>query len=100
MSRIADGATTRRERILDMLSYIYRAGDRGLPISQIQGHMSLAHGLTYRKTHEYIYEQQMNALIFFEGGRVKLKRDQFLRLLELQGLEGKLNLEDIDSRLE
>lgn len=96
MSRVADGATTRRERILEMLSYIYQAGDKGTTISRVQGHMSLLHGLTYHKTAEYVYEQQMNGLIQVEGGRLKLRRDQFERLLQLLGKEHMIDLGDLD----
>lgn len=87
MSRVADGATTRRERILEMLQYIQTFQPKGTSISNVMGHMALAHGLTSRKTEEYIYEMQRYGIIFFEGGKVKTKADQFKRYLELIGRE-------------
>ena len=53
MSRVADGATTRRERILEMLTFIRSFGPKGVSLSTVQQHMSLLHGLTFRKSSEY-----------------------------------------------
>ena len=92
MSRVADGATTRRERILEMLTYINGFLPDGVPLSNVQMHMSLAHGLTFRKTQEYVYECQMGGLLFFEAGKIRLKLDNFRRLMELMGREHLIDL--------
>lgn len=83
MSRVADGATTRRERILEMLNYIRGFQPRGVSLPQIQLHMSMAHGLTFKKTQEYIYEMEMGGVLFFEAGRVRMIIENFRRLMEL-----------------
>ena len=83
MSRIADGATTRRERILEMLGYIRGFQPRGVSLAQVQLHMSMAHGLTFKKTQEYVYEMEMGKVLHFIGGQVKMNVDNFRRLMEL-----------------
>jgi len=83
VSRVADGATTRRERILEMLGYIRGFQPRGVPQNQVQLHMSMAHGLTFRKTQEYIYEMEMGGVLLFEGGKLKMNIDNFRRLMAL-----------------
>lgn len=98
MSRVADGATTRRERILEMLTWINSFMPTGSTTSQIQLHMSIAHGLTFRKTLEYLTEMQMGGLLFIEGGRYKIRQDNLRRLLELMGREHLIQLEDLDGQ--
>ena len=83
MSRVADGATTRRERILDMLRYIRTFMPRGVGLDQVGLYMTMAHGLTRKKTQEYVYEMSQAGLLEFEAGRLKLDVAQFERLLEL-----------------
>lgn len=85
MSRVADGATTRRERILDMLRYIRTFMPKGVGITQVQTYMSLAHGLTFKTSQKYVYEMQMAGLVEFESGMLKIDIPQFERLMQLLG---------------
>lgn len=83
MSGVSDGATTRRERIMDMLQYVRGFMPNGLPINQIQLYMSMAHGLTYKKSQEYIYEMQQGGVLHFNAGLVKVNQTNFRRLMEI-----------------
>lgn len=83
MSHVADGATTRRERILDLLAYIQQTQPKGCPVVQAQQHMSLAHGLTFRKTEEYIYELRLAGVLIINNGLLIIRNDQFKRMMEL-----------------
>lgn len=87
MSRVADGATTRRERILDMLMYIRGFMPAGVGSNQVCLHMSLAHGLTRKRTLEYIYEMQLAGILEFVAGKIRIDVPQFERLMELMGRE-------------
>jgi len=66
-----------------MLGYIRGFQPRGVTLNQVQLHMSMAHGLTFRKTQEYIYEMELGGVLFFEGGRLKMNIENFRRLMEL-----------------
>jgi len=79
----SDGATVRRERILDMLRYIRSFMPRGLSLIQVQMYMSLAHGLTYKTSGSYVYEMQMSGIIVFTGGLLTVNVDKFKQLMEL-----------------
>ena len=83
MSISSDGATVRRERILDMLQYIRGFMPRGISQNQVQLCMSMAHGLTYRKSLEYTMEMQQGGVLVFEHGFIRVKADNFKRLMEL-----------------
>ena len=83
MSRVADGATTRRERLLDMLTYIQGFEPSGVGSNEVCLHMSLAHGLTRRRTLEYLYEMQLAGVITQDAGKIRIKETQFKRLMEL-----------------
>jgi len=81
MSRTADGATTRRERILEMLTWIQSFMPDGVNESEIQVHMSLAHGLTYERTTRYLIEMTLAGILFHEGGKVKIDVKGFSKLM-------------------
>jgi len=83
MSISSDGATVRRERLLDMLRYIRGFMPNGLSLGQVQLYMSMAHGLTYKKTQEYVYEMQQGNIIMFVGGALKAHNSNFRRLMEV-----------------
>ena len=83
MSISSDGATVRRERILDMLRYIRSFMPDGLSLGQVQLYMSMAHGLTYKKSQDYVYEMQQGGILMFVGGALKAHNSNFKRLMEL-----------------
>jgi len=77
-----------------MLIYIRSFAPQGTNLSTVQLHMSIAHGLTFRKTQEYVYEMQMGGLLSFEGGKIKLRMDRFLHLMKAMGKEHLFNVEE------
>jgi len=83
MSISSDGATVRRERILDMLQYIRGFTPRGLSLNQVQLYMSMAHGLTYKTSQQYVYEMQQGGILMFVGGFVQVNQGNFRRLMEV-----------------
>jgi len=83
MSISSDGATVRRERILDMLQYIRGFTPRGLSLNQVQLYMSMAHGLTYKTSQQYVYEMQQGGILMFVGGYVQVNQGNFRRLMEV-----------------
>jgi len=83
MSISSDGATVRRERILDMLRYIRGFMPRGVTLQQVQLYMSLAHGLTGRTSQKYVYEMQQGGVMEFVAGSLKVNIPQFRRLMEI-----------------
>ena len=83
MSISSDGATVRRERILDMLQYIRGFTPRGLSLNQVQLYMSMAHGLTYKTSQQYVYEMQQGGILMFVGGYVQVNQSNFRRLMEV-----------------
>jgi len=83
MSISSDGATVRRERILDMLQYIRGFTPRGLSLNQVQLYMSMAHGLTYKTSQQYVYEMQQGGILMFVGGFVQVNQSNFRRLMEV-----------------
>lgn len=85
MSKVADGATTRRERLLDMMQYIRSFMPDGVNLTNIQLHMSLAHGLTPKRTSSYVYELQMAGVIKFDAGKIFMDLKRFKKLMDLMG---------------
>lgn len=83
MSISSDGATVRRERILDMLRYIRGFMPRGVTLQQVQLYMSIAHGLTHKTSQRYVYEMQQGGVLMFVAGTLKVKLPQFRRLMEI-----------------
>ena len=83
MSISSDGATVRRERILDMLQYVRGFTPRGLSLNQVQLYMSMAHGLTYKTIQQYVYEMQQGGILMFVGGFVQVNQSNFRRLMEV-----------------
>ena len=83
MSISSDGATVRRERILDMLQYVRGFTPRGLSLNQVQLYMSMAHGLTYKTSQQYVYEMQQGGILMFVGGYVQVNQGNFRRLMEV-----------------
>jgi len=81
MSRSADGATTRRERILEMLTWIKSFMPEGVNESDVQLHMSLAHGLTYERTTRYLTEMTLAGILFYEGGKIRIDVKNFSKLM-------------------
>jgi len=87
MSGVADGATTRRERLLEMLDYINSQQPGGPSLVEVQLHMSMTHGLTFKKTLEYVHEHQLAGVLFFEAGHIKIREKNFRRLIEIMAPE-------------
>ena len=83
MSISSDGATVRRERILDMLRYTRGFMPRGVTLQQIQLYMSLSHGLTHKTSQRYVYEMTQGGVIAFVAGSLKVNIPQFRRLMEI-----------------
>jgi len=83
MSISSDGATVRRERILDMLRYIRSFMPDGLALGQVQLYMSMAHGLTYKTSQQYVYEMQMGGILMFVGGALRVHNSNFRKLMSL-----------------
>ena len=84
MSGVSDGATTRRERLFDLLQYVRGFMPRGLTITQIQMYMSIAHGLTYKTSGNYIYELQTGQMLTIKAGMVLLREDNFKKIINTQ----------------
>jgi len=82
MSGVSDGATVRRERMLDLLQYIRGFMPKGLPLSQVQLYMSMAHGLTYKTSMRYVMDFQLGKVLVIEAGYVKMRLDNFKKYLQ------------------
>lgn len=83
MSISSDGATVRRERILDMLRYVRSFMPQGLAMSQVQLYMSMAHGLTHKTSMKYIMEMQQGGVLHFAGGAIRVNLENFTKLMKL-----------------
>lgn len=83
MSISSDGATVRRERILDMLRYIRSFSPKGLSMNQVNLYMSMVHGLTHKTSTRYVYEMQQGNVLSFQGGMLQVNVTNFRRLMEL-----------------
>lgn len=83
MSGVADGATTRRERLFELLSYIATREPEGPSLLEIQQHADFVHGLTWKKTAEYIHQMQLTGVLTFQGGKVHVNPDNYARLMAL-----------------
>lgn len=83
MSRVADGATTRKERILEMLNYIRSFMPHGVKVRQVWGNMELKFGLKWETTQGYIMNQIVNGLIYEHGQRLFTHTENLDRLLKL-----------------
>ncbi len=80
---VCDGATVRKERILDLLQYCRGFMPNGATIPQVQLYMSLGHGLTSRKTLEYLMEMQQGGVLNIQQNRILIKLENFKRLIEI-----------------
>ena len=83
MSISSDGATVRRERILDMLRYVRSFMPQGLAMSQVQLYMSMAHGLTHKTSMRYVMEMQQGGVLHFQGGAVRVNLENFSKLMSI-----------------
>lgn len=78
-----DGATLRRERILDMLQYARGFMPTGATTNQITLYMGMNHGLKKTTTMAYIYEMQQGGILTIHNARVLILMDNFKRMIEL-----------------
>jgi hypothetical protein len=83
-----DGATTRKERILDMLRFVESNMPRGLSNLQIQQYMSLQHGLKYETTLKLIQEKIREGMLRTSGSLLVLDESEFKRWIEILGIGG------------
>ena len=83
MSISSDGATVRRERILDLLRYVRGFMPKGVTLQQVQLYMSIAHGLTHKTSQRYVYEMQQGGVLAFVAGSLRVNMPQFKRLMEI-----------------
>ena len=83
MAKVADGATTRKERMIEMMQYIRGFGSDGVGLYQVQLHMSLLHGLKFSTTERYVQELVLGKLLYVYGAKFYLDVAQFDRLMEL-----------------
>ncbi len=83
MSISSDGATVRRERILDLLRYVRGFMPRGVTLQQVQLYMSISHGLTHKTSQRYVYEMNQGGILAFVAGSLKVNLPQFKRLMEI-----------------
>lgn len=80
---VTDGASIRRERILDMLQYIRNFMPKGISIQQVLLYMSMAHGLTNKTALTYINEQQQGGILQITNAKLFIRMENFKRLIEL-----------------
>ena len=80
---VCDGATIRKERLLDMLAYCNRFMPQGTTPSAVFLYMSMNHGLTDRTTQKYLNEMQLGGIITISMGRILMKRSNYVRMLEI-----------------
>ena len=83
MAKVADGATTRKERMIEMMTYIRGFMPDGVGLYQVQLHMSLVHGLKFTTTERYITELSLGRLIRLYGGKLFLDVSEFDQLMRL-----------------
>ena len=81
----ADGATTRKNRMVDMLRYSQQWMPEGVTEQQLMAYMRRVHGLTARKAAEYVHEQITDGMLKPIGSRLFLDESTFGNYLDLLG---------------
>ena len=82
MSRVTDGASLRRTRLLEMMQMINLT--EGARMNQIQGYMWARFGLKFETTRRYIREAHLAGFIREDRGRWFVT-DRYARLKPLKG---------------
>lgn len=80
---VCDGATIRRERILDMLAYCNRFMPMGTTIAQVFLYMAMNHGLKDVTVQKYLNEMQLGGIVTIQNGRILMKLANFKRMIEI-----------------
>jgi len=83
MSISSDGATVRRERLLDMLRYLRGFMPKGISLNSVQLYMSISHGLTYKTSQRYVYELDQGGVISFNGGLIRVNNENFKAFMKI-----------------
>lgn len=86
MAECADGATTRRNRILDMLRYVQTRMPIGATNLQVSNYMGLQHGLRSNTAQGYIGEMIRMGLLRPAANYLVLDEPEFNKWLEILGL--------------
>lgn len=87
MSISSDGATVRRERLLDMLRYIRGFMPGGIALNAVQLYMSMTHGLTYKTSQRYVYEMDQGGVLSFSRGLIRIHNENFKTFMKIMAPE-------------
>jgi len=82
MSRVSDGASLRRTRILELMQMINLAN--GATMQEIQGHMWARFGLKFETTRKYVMEAHLAGFLRENHGKWYVT-DRYTRLKPLKG---------------
>ncbi len=82
----ADGATTRKNRILDMLRYVQTNEPSGLSHQEIVGYLDMSHGLKPRTGGGYVQRMISLGILRPRGQKLHLDESGFQRWLEVSGM--------------
>jgi len=82
----ADGATTRKNRLIDMLRYLQSNEPHGLTHQELVAYMELSHGLTARTAGNYVQRMIAHGIIRPRGLKVHLDEAGFQAWLETIGM--------------
>jgi len=67
MTEVADGATQRHARMLELLTFISSMEPHGATITQIQSHMLAVYGLKFKTTSEMVHELTLAGILKADG---------------------------------
>ena len=81
----ADGATTRKNRQLDMLRYAQTFMPEGISHTKLMGYMDLQHGLTPATAGSYIQGMIRYGILKPEGNMLLLNQAQFDAWMDMIG---------------
>jgi len=82
MSRVTNGASLRRTRILEMMQTINIAA--GMTMNEIQGHMWARFGLKFDTTRKYVMEAHLAGFLKEDAGTWTVT-DRYARIKPLKG---------------
>jgi len=86
VSEPADGATTRKNRLLDMLRYVKTNEPEGLGHGEIVAYLEMCHGLTARTGGGYVQRMIALGILRPSGQKVHLDEAGFQNWLEITGM--------------
>ena len=82
MSRVTNGASLRRTRLLEMMQMINLG--KGASMNEIQGYMWARFGLKHTTTRKYVMEAHLGGFLREDHGRWFIT-DRYVRLKPLKG---------------